>query len=238
VQLISEAATAIGMLRQQGIDVWPVGRTEARTLQLPPGHPQDGLLYVGHPTVPAIYHPAAEFHQRVFEHKFCEAVDLLMALGASKITVKRQEGYTREDARKMDLPLTPTESFGGWFKRSRARDSEILFFATFPGSSPQLPEGLVWFPWERTWQTVARARTEHHTEEFSLVVSYTENYGVDAGLKAKAAGVGLSVGGEFQEQKDTVWQMDGEFRPPATGAVRASQLAPPVRESPQTSPPD
>jgi hypothetical protein len=192
--------------------VWPVGRTEASGLELPPGHPQDRLLYIGHPTVPAIYYPAAEFHQRVFEHKFCEAVDLLMALGALKITVRRQEGYNREDARKMDLPLTPTESLGGRIKRSTRRGSEILFLATFPGStSPEQPADLVWLPSERTWQSVVRARTKHFTDSFSLVVSYTENYGVDAGLKAKAAGLGLSLGGEFQEQKDTVWQMDAEF---------------------------
>ena len=52
----------IGMIkaaRDQGVNVLSVSRSESTMLQFPPGHPQDGVLYVGHPTVHEIYYPTA-----------------------------------------------------------------------------------------------------------------------------------------------------------------------------------
>lgn len=89
IELIIEAIKAA---RDQGIDVLPVPRSESAKLLFPPGHPQDGVLYVGHPTVHEIYYPTAQFHRLTFEHKFSEAIELLMALGAIEIDVEHQVG--------------------------------------------------------------------------------------------------------------------------------------------------
>jgi len=139
---------------------------------MPP--PLDGIVYIGHPADPAIYYPAGEFHRRLFEHKFCEAVDLLMALGATQITVERKDGMSQE---------------------------------------PQVPDHLVWLDSERSWQTLVRARQEHGAAKLGLVLRYESDYGVNADLKAKIEGVGLSLGGRFAEQRDTVWRLDAEFPP-------------------------
>ena len=76
----------------EGINVLPVSRSESTALLFPPGHPRDSLLYVGHPTIREIYYPAAQFHRMTFEHKFSEAIELLMALGATEIKVEHQSG--------------------------------------------------------------------------------------------------------------------------------------------------
>jgi hypothetical protein len=153
-------------------------------------------------------------------------------VGASQINVERQQGFSREDAARMDVPLTVTERVGARFKRTIARQSEALFEASFPGTGePRAPERLAWFSGERSWQMLARARIEHGTRNFSLVVRYETDYGVDAGLKGKIEGVGLKVGGTFQEQKDTVWRLNAEFPPLANspvpmGQTQVSALAP------------
>ena len=207
-------------LRKGGTDVLMVGRAEAEAegLRFAPGHPFGPFVYVGHPGVPTLYYPAGEFHGRVFEHKFCEAVDLLGALGASKITVERQEGFGREEAAELDVPLTPKERLGGKLTRSLGRKSQVLFESTAPGSStPQLLDGMVWFDSERTWQTLARHRMQHGAGNFSLVVRYENHYGITRSLKGKIeGGVKLEVGGKFHEQQDTVWRISADFPPGAT----------------------
>ena len=47
-----------------------IGRAESSVLRFDQGHPLANVLYVGHPAKPDLYFPAAEFHRRVFEHKF------------------------------------------------------------------------------------------------------------------------------------------------------------------------
>lgn len=70
-----------------GIETIRVPIQQAGFLSLPPGHPQTDVLYVAHPSDPATYLPVADFHRLTFEHKFAEAIRLLMHLGARTISV-------------------------------------------------------------------------------------------------------------------------------------------------------
>ena len=100
----------IGMIkaaRDQGVNVLSVSRSESTMLQFPPGHPQDGVLYVGHPTVHEIYYPTAQFHRLAFEHKLSEAIELLMALGAIEINVEHQVGWGKRKALVHELAVFP-----------------------------------------------------------------------------------------------------------------------------------
>jgi hypothetical protein len=203
-------------LRQKGVDVMMVarGEAEAECIQFAPGHPFEQVVYVGHPGIPRLYYPAAEFHRRVFEHKFCEAVDLLMNLGASKLVVEHETGFGREQAAELDVPLTPKERIGGKLSRTLNRQSHVLFEATFPESRPPtLLDNLVWFETERTWQTLARARLDHGTASFALTVRYENDYGITGDLKAQVEAAKLQVGGKFHEQQNTVWRINAEFPP-------------------------
>ena len=209
VKLIVEA---VAKIRERGIEVITIGRSEADLLRMDPGHPLEDIMYVGHPAVPEIYYPGADFHRRVFEQKFCEAVELLMALGATKIDVERQSGYSRDASAEIDVPLSPRERIGMKLGRKSGQKSELLFEAGLPGNDePTVPDDLVWFSSERTWQTLARARTEHRAKNFGLVVRYESDYGITSKLKAQVEGVGLSMGGSFQEQRDTVWRLTAVF---------------------------
>jgi hypothetical protein len=232
VALVELIVRGVMKLREGGIDVLMVGRSdvEAEHLKFAPGHPFGQVVYVGHPGVPALYYPAGEFHRRVFEHKFCEAVDLLLALGASKLTVERQEGFGREEAAELDMPLTPKERLGGKLTRSLGRNSQVLFESNSPGSStPRLVDDMVWFDSERTWQTLASARMQHRAGNFSLVVRYENNYGITGSLKGKIEGAKLEVGGKFHEQQDTVWRISAVFPPAATTGTAQIDSGPQTR---------
>jgi hypothetical protein len=92
----AEAIRAWGRARESGIQILAVGKTEAKTIKFPPGHPRDGVLYIGHPVLSTVYYPMAEFHRVTFEHKFCEAIELLMSLGATHLRVEHVTGWSKE----------------------------------------------------------------------------------------------------------------------------------------------
>jgi hypothetical protein len=64
---------------------------------------------------------------------------------------------------------------------------------------------------EPLWQEVANARLDSGLRAFTLEVNYTDDFGINASLKAKIAGVGLEIGGTFTEYRETVWKLGGTF---------------------------
>jgi hypothetical protein len=200
-------------LRGKGIDVLAVGRSEAATLVFPPGHPRDGVVYVGDPVSAELYYPGADFHRRAFEHKFSDALNLLMALAATRISVQSEEGWGRDFATSLALPLPDlVANLRGGAHGRASHESKLLFEARLsPRHPPRLPKGLTWFTHEPTWRATANARLTHGLEHFTLSVRYTDDYGVNADLEAKVAAVGLDLGGEFNQYRATTWRMEGDF---------------------------
>lgn len=209
-----EIARAASDARSDGLDVLSVGRSEAATLRLPPGHPRDKVLYVGHPAVPDIYYGAAHFHRLTFEHKFAEAVRLLMALGATNLRVEHVRGWSHDFAVNLSvaLPSQPVE-VGATAERQQSASRSALFTAELPGSNePFLPSDLVWLPHEPAWQQIAEGRTQYGLLDFALALAYEDDYGVNAGLKLGIAKYGLDLGGKFEDHQSTLWRISGTFR--------------------------
>jgi hypothetical protein len=195
-----------------------VGRTEAQSLTLPPGHPRDRVVYIGHPIVPTTYYPAAAFHRFAFEDKFAEAIRLLMSLGATSIEVEHVRGWSDEFAADIAVPLPAAGKveIGGRADKQHSKGSSLLFRATLAGSTePMIPEDLVWYPHEPTWRRVAEGRTRYGMREFELSVRYDDDYGIDARFKLAVQKVGLDLGGKFQEHEATTWKINGSFDPQA-----------------------
>ena len=192
----------------------PVGRSEAAGLKFPLGHPLDGVLYVGHPALPEVYYPAATFHRFTFEHKFAEAVRLLMCLGARQIEVEHEAGWSREFSSRIAFPVAAAGvqvglSGGG----SQSSNSRALFAAApvAPTQPPRVPEDVVWYPHEPTWQQIAEGRIRHGLQDFSLAVKYENDFGVNGGLKVAAGNAGIDLGGKFEDHQLTVWRIAGNF---------------------------
>jgi hypothetical protein len=198
--------TARWALRRQ-LGALMIGRTEAKALRLDKGHPLANVLYVGHPAKRQLYYPAAEFHRRVFEHKFVEAVTLLTSLGASRIAVQQEEGETRDRERS-------SVAAGLGFTRTRREQSHsgAEFEADFPGTTkPFVPDDLYWYPDEQTWKMIAHTRIVGGAQKTSLKVTYTTDYGIDTRVVKAARVAGVNLGGKFQHQRDTIWRLDAEF---------------------------
>ena len=205
---------AIKAARDQGINVLSVPRSESTVLQFPLGHPQDGVLYVGHPAVREIYYPTAQFHQLTFEHKLSEAIELLMALGAIEISVEHQVGWGREFSTNLNVPTVKAgEQVGTTAGGNTEKQRRLLFQISLEGiSDPSVPDELVWYPHEPTWQQVAKSRVEYGMRSFSFLFHYKNDFGINADLEAKAGKAGLNLGGNFENHESTIWKVQGSFK--------------------------
>src|SRR4051812_17600419 len=78
--------------------------TAADNAYFPPGHPQAGTVYFESPVLPETFYPAADFHRLTFEHKFSEALRLLVGLGVREVVVEHVTGWAREFASSLSVP--------------------------------------------------------------------------------------------------------------------------------------
>jgi hypothetical protein len=213
-EIIIEAIRSWRDLQSRGIDVVLVSRTESESFQFPPGHPRDRVIYIAHPAINNVYYTASQFHRLTFEHKFSEAVKLLMALGAKEISVQHITGWSKDFAASVStiLPSVPLDLSGQSGKQNKT-SSEILFKATLKGTDqPKILNDLVWYNHEPTWQQIAEGRINYGLENFVLNVRYDDDYGVNAGLKISVEKSGLDLGGKFESHQSTVWQLEGTFK--------------------------
>lgn len=211
VEITIDALNAWARARESGLNVLQIGRTEAQALKFPPGHPREQTLYVAHPALPSVYYTTAAFHRMAFEHKFSEAILLLMSLGASKITVEHVRGWSREFSANISAPLPKIDAAVS-AGHSAKTGSSLLFEATLNNKHvPSIPIDLVWFSHEPTWQAVAKGRMQFGLSQFSLTVNYEDDFGVNAGLKLRVQKAGLDLGGTFEDHTATTWKIYGDF---------------------------
>ena len=177
---------------------------------------RDKVVYIGHPTKPTVYYTVADFHRVTFEHKFSEAIDLLIHLGAKEVRVERVRGWSREFSASLSVPLNHIDGTANIDAGAKQQsETHLLFEAKLPGDvKPRVPDGLWWYPHEPTWQSIANGRLRFGLQNFSLTVSYDDDFGVNAGLKVSAQKVGLDVGGNFEDHMATTWKIVGEFGTP------------------------
>ena len=200
-------------IRDAGANVLPISRSESAALQFRPGHPRDRVLYAAHPVVHDIYYPAAQFHQLTFEHKLSEAIELLMALGAIEINVEHQSGWGKEFSIDLNLPIVKLASatVGGGAEKQR----DLLFQISLDlagNADPSVPDGLVWYSHEPTWQQVARSRIKYGLKSSVLSLRYKEDFGIKANIPFIIKKLKFDLGGKFENHESTIWNIQVKFK--------------------------
>ena len=214
---VVELMTARKEMKKGGEELLPITSEEARSLRFPVGHPRRNVVYIGHPVDPSRYITVANFHQYLFEHKVAEALRLIRSLGARSVEVVHVEGWDQTAGISVGLNAPTaasgaTADVGASADKKRARGTHVLTTMTLsPTREPHIPENLVWLAHEPLWQEVASARLESGLDTFLIDVRSSDDYGVNASLKALVAKVGLEAGGNFVEHRNTVWRLQGSF---------------------------
>lgn len=212
IQLGIEAIKAVKELYSKGIEILTISSSESSQFLFPPGHPRRKNLYVGHPASTNVYFPFTDFHRLMFETKFSEAVTLLMALGAETLNIEQLEGWGYEMSSDFTLPIPNAPGSKAGIEASSNKNNSLLFSASLsPNHEPIIPNYLVWYHYEPTWKMVADGRLKYGLNEFSLNVSYKDDYGIGAKLKTEIEKTGFEVGSNFTRHTATVWNISGKF---------------------------
>lgn len=213
-RVAADLVKARSEMRQGGENLIPVSSADAAQLHFPVGHPRRKVAYIGHPVDPPIYIPVADFHRFLFEHKVAEALRLIRSLGAVTVEVVRVEGWDQTVGVELGVKLPEAGEADVGVSASQERASGRSVLSTMrlkPTQSPSVPADCVWLPHEPLWQEVAQARLESGLDSFVVDVRSTDDYGVNAGLKALVAKAGLEAGGAFVAHRNTVWRLQGTF---------------------------
>lgn len=202
-------------LKDSNIDLLPITRKEAKLIKFPLGHPRTDVIYVGHPVLNDVYYTLAEFHRKTFEHKISEAIKLFENLGVKKLRIEHKKGWRNKfsSGANLDIPLENIEVDGGAnINKAKNKENKVIDERIYENNdSFKIPEELSWYYHEPNWQSIANGRLNHGLQKFDLSIHYEEDFGVDANLKAKIESYGLNIGGQFEKQKSTIWEINGEF---------------------------
>lgn len=213
---------AVGLIKtimealDKGADLTTLSYSEAKKMNLvfSPGHPRENVVYAQHTANPLMYYTASSFHRQAFEHKFAEVITLLSSLGANEIKVEHVSGWNQEFSAGLGITTQTEDSASLGVGKNETENSAIIFDAKLTGhDTPSIPEDLTWYPHEALWQTVAIARVNNGLKNFNLSLTYSDDYGLNAGFKSTIKGTGLDLGGKFEEHQSTVWKITGTFGP-------------------------
>lgn len=183
-------------------------------ISFPAGHPLIDFCYVGHPILPNRYFPIASFHNVLFEEKVNELVTIIASLGANRLKVRCAQGYKSSAGISFSISEPQSGSnVGAEAGYSREAQREGIFEETYSSAGqPKIPDGLVWFKSEPSWQALAERRLKYNTQTFHTQLTYREDYGINTNLTLGLQKSGVKFGGNFNKFESTLWEFEGEFQ--------------------------
>ncbi len=139
-------------------------------INFPMGHPIANQLYVGHPLIPSRYIPFENYQLELVEDKVREFCMLAQSLGATEISIEcLNSSASNESGRnKQDISGEAGNKMlkgKGEYHQDNSRNMidelshKICIRQTFtPCNKPLIPENMVWYEDEPSWQRLASQR--------------------------------------------------------------------------------
>lgn len=179
--------------------ILPLRLNDMRSFVFPPSHPIKGELYVGHPFQPKYYYPLDEYEQLLFESQFVELNHLLQCLGANEIKSEHIKGALEfnesqsKRSNRSDYHMNQKAEGGNKLtsgnaendhQRSSFEEDEkyqnnrsemgkrMMSVQKFtPKKSPYIPNDLVWYFHNETWQKIAQQRLQGELDYYEMIIS-------------------------------------------------------------------
>ncbi len=212
--LFREIVDAINKLKASGVKINLLPKSIISNLNLLPGHPRNKVIYAGNPVEKKNFIPLADFHRITFEHKFSEILSILMHLGATEITVEHITGWGKEFSSQLSVPISEYNAdIEADVDIKNSKKKSIIFKAKLKGNeTPCLPDNLIWYDFENTWQKIAEGRIKFGLENFNLNLQYNDDFGINSSFIAKIEKDGFQLGGKYEKHISTVWNINGIFK--------------------------
>jgi len=226
----------------EDIPTWPVKEfcfADARMLRsfkwkFETGHPQAGEMYICHPLRPDHYYEVKSFHDRLFDEKRSELVYLLESIGARHVHVEAMTGTSIEDQKNeavsgkvSDELFTGTSTEGSQETRDNSRRAKCQIAIEDrelnPAGHPHIPEDLIWYPHEPSWQRIAQSALAKRYMTLSVELRYHEDFSINQKRMTQVHGalklftkqieIGWNEETEksLRQRKATIWKYTAAF---------------------------
>lgn len=206
-------------------------------IKFPIGHPIANQLYVGHPLLSTRYLPFDSYQLELVEDRVREFCMLVQSLGATKIDMEAVNAYSSDTTTKtktnsnISLDYKLVEGSGELNSDIRSHmidelSKKISLHQTFePFCMPKLPDNLVWYSNEPSWQRLYSQRINggltSHEERIetkkSQMIEGRELTGIKGELKLLFEKMELEFTAEeekkFVQQENTILSIKVEFAP-------------------------
>ena len=187
-------------LTQEYVSVLDLKNLEKTGVIFPIGHPVANQLYVGHPYVPTKYIPFDNYELVLIDDKVREFCQIVQSLGATEINIECLNSTSnmgtyaskQQASGKIDYKLS---SANGNYNRNRNEQflndisqSLTLHQKFSPSKEPVLPDNLVWYHNEPSWQRLYEQRMSGGLDEHEERMETKKNQVVEnSELKSIAA---------------------------------------------------
>lgn len=225
-------------------------------IDFPIGHPVANQLYIGHPYLPHKYLPFENYQLELIEDKVREFCSLAQKLGATEITIECLNTSSSDGTVSGNMSGNASGqhkvvegNVSGRLEYSRHLIEELThsinMHQTFtPTQAPILPEGMVWYANEPSWQRLYAQRMEGslltHEERIetrkSQMVESSEMKEIKGELKSLFTSAGLEWSkteeAKYQMQENAILSIKVKFAPmkQLTGELAQQQLIEPAIE--------
>lgn len=210
-------------LSQNHLNVIDIKKLDCSGISFPIGHPVAYQLYVGHPYVAQKYLPFDSYELELIEDKVREFCQLAQCLGATEISIESlnssssdQHSNTEQNVSgKVDYKFASASGSGnrnGSKHLIEEISQSINLHQKFkPNAKPYLPESLVWYPNEPSWQRLYEQRMhgalQQHEERIetrkSRVLEGTELNSIEGEFKNLL----LSANGHWDKKMEEKFEL-------------------------------
>ena len=221
-----------------------------KRLVFQPGHPQNGCTYLQHPLMQNLYFEVNSFHQSMLERKQNELLRILESLGAYRASVEirheQEEVVNRTRDSHWDASAdvryvtgAVSRNTSGELHASASSFQRAKKDWTFnPPPHPALPEDLVFYPSEETWQQLAKSVLRGGLKSAVVDLEYKTEFGItekhlsDLSVAAKVVlpsfelNLKRSFSEDLHQLTTTQWHYEVEFEDEAGNRAGGGGEAP------------
>ena len=186
-----------------------------KSFRFPPSHPRDGLSYATSEIESDLYIPISNFHKYMYESKMSAFAELCATLGAKTCKIV----YAEENEQDVTVNFTgkniPTTAgvldsqLDSNINKRSTQNADIFF--SFPNRKNISKYETVWMNGEPTWNALQKMRLENGVEKYTADFNYTDDMGITAKIANKLNGVGIDIGGKFEDFKKIKYKFEVEF---------------------------
>lgn len=245
-QITSTIKNELILLKKNDV---PVG------LKFPIGHPHENEVYTCHPLKNDFYIPLKNFEKELFLDKVNEFTYLIQCLGAIKIEITSSKTnlnqYNKKINTNLDVKLDTKFSNANLNTNNLSENNnfsdemlKIEKTQTFsPTKEPYIPENLVWYKTDLSWQRLAEQRLNgninHHNEIITSlqnqVVSNTEVENINVELKVLLPKINVNYTKEHEininSKTSLEWVISIDFKDSSSNYSKKNMEIAPVNEN-------